>query len=325
MIRGLVLTVGTAALLAGCGAVPTGSSPSTSPETTGSAVPGPERLVAIVGTVGAMFPVTPGSDGRLDRVAGTGLPPDAAWLSGDGSRLVATTLAGQALIGDSASQFQAAPGDLGSGHPARMFGSLGPRRVAFVEGDPGSGGPGHLVLATLDGAAVQSFALPTPAEGPPAWLPDGRIVVVVRDREDRPLTLLVDPATGRVATLATDVLRFVATGGDLVATIDADGATRVGPVDGWLHGAPLTRLRMTLPSALPLTLPLGLPSAPDDGAALMASPSPGGRELAVVVADAAGDAASIRILAAAGGWHEIARFELPSGANRAIVSWLAAR
>jgi hypothetical protein len=43
-----------------------------------------------------------------------------------------------------------------------------------------------------------------------------------------------------------------------------------------------------------------------------------------IVADVDGDAGSIRILAAAGGWHEIARFGLPSGANRAVVSWLAA-
>jgi hypothetical protein len=47
-------------------------------------------------------------------------------------------------------------------------------------------------------------------------------------------------------------------------------------------------------------------------------------ELALVVADQAGDAASIRILTEAGGWHEIARFELPRRANRAVVGWIGA-
>jgi hypothetical protein len=42
-----------------------------------------------------------------------------------------------------------------------------------------------------------------------------------------------------------------------------------------------------------------------------------------VVADQAGDAASIRILSGSGGWHEIARFDIPTGANRAVVTWLA--
>ena len=55
----------------------------------------------------------------------------------------------------------------------------------------------------------------------------------------------------------------------------------------------------------------------------MAQPSPDGRELAVVLADANGDASSIRILAIDDAWHEIARFELPRGANRAVVNWLA--
>jgi hypothetical protein len=57
----------------------------------------------------------------------------------------------------------------------------------------------------------------------------------------------------------------------------------------------------------------------------MAQPSPDGVELAVVLADANGDAASIRILAIDGAWHEIARLELPRGANRAVVSWQAVR
>ena len=66
-----------------------------------------------------------------------------------------------------------------------------------------------------------------------------------------------------------------------------------------------------------------LPSDSTEGPALMAVPSPDGRELAIVLADANGDAAAIRIVTLDGPGHEIARFELPHGANRAVVSWLA--
>jgi hypothetical protein len=48
------------------------------------------------------------------------------------------------------------------------------------------------------------------------------------------------------------------------------------------------------------------------------------RALAAPDPSDAGDAASIRILAEAGGWLEIARFELPRGANRAVVGWIVA-
>ncbi|HEY2887729.1 MAG TPA: hypothetical protein VGJ17_03880, partial [Candidatus Limnocylindrales bacterium] len=208
-----------------------------------------------------------------------------------------------------------APGDLEQAHPMRAFASLDPgsasggRRLAFVDGDPGSGGPGRLTATTLEGDEIRTVLLPRPAESPPAWLPGGRIAIVSRDRADRPETLLVDPATGDISPLQAAPLRWIGAAANLVATIDIDGSGRAGPAAKWLAGA---------------TLPI-LPLDPAGTPALMAEPSPDGRELAVVLADADGDAASIRILAIDGGWHEIARFELPTGANRAIVSWGAVR
>jgi len=260
--------------------------------------------------------VSANADGSLAAVAGLAVPPDAAWLSGDGSTFVLTTLDGRILVGGP-TDLAPAPGDLGQPHPLRAFGSIqapsraggssgGGRRLAFVEGDPGSGEPGRITVVTLDGREVRSTTLPRPAEGPPAWLPDARLAVVCRDQADRPMTLLVDPGTGRIATINGRPLRSIATAADVVATVDAEGTARAGGVTAWLAGTDLP----------------AVPSLPG-GPILMAQPSPDGRELAVVLADANGDAASIRILATGPPWHEVARFELPRGANRAVVGWQA--
>jgi hypothetical protein len=162
------------------------------------------------------------------------------------------------------------------------------------------------VVETLEGAIVRTVPLPTAAESPPAWLPDGRIAVIVRNQDDAPETLLVD-ADGRTQRLNGPPLRSIAIGGEIVTQVDAAGLLRVGTVDAWLAGS-------TLPPV----------AAGDRGeTAIEAQPSPSGGQLAVVIANAEGDAGAIRILAAASGWHAIARFELPAGANRAVVGWLA--
>ena len=111
----------------------------------------------------------------------------------------------------------------------------------------------------------------------------------------------------RISPTSGAAVRSIAIAGGIVATIGVDGAARAGPVTSWPAGGPLPVV-----------------AGGDGKVVLQAQPSPSGRELAIVVADLDGDAASIRILAAAEGWHEIARFGLPSGANRAVVSWLAA-
>jgi hypothetical protein len=325
VIRRLVPIIGAVVLVAGCAAVPTRVRPSplgrpvagppASPVASTS-VAGHEWLIALVGTVGSMELVSANADGRLAAGTGSAVPPNAAWLSSDGSTFVLTTLDGRTLVG-SPTHLAPAPGDLGEPHPARAFGSIeapstagssssGGRRLAFVEGDPGSGLPGRITVVMLVGRKVRTATLPRPAEGPPGWLPDGRLAVVSRDQADRPVTLLVDPGTGRIATINGPPLRSIATAANVVVTVDAEGTARAGGVTPWLAGADLP--------AVP-----GLPGGP----ILMAQPSPDGRELAVVLADANGDAASIRILAIGAPGREIARFELPHGANRAVVSWLA--
>ncbi|HEY2887255.1 MAG TPA: hypothetical protein VGJ17_01445, partial [Candidatus Limnocylindrales bacterium] len=50
------------------------------------------RLVAMVGSLGDMSLVAAGPSGSLEVVGGSAAPPDTAWLSGDSSTFVLTTL-----------------------------------------------------------------------------------------------------------------------------------------------------------------------------------------------------------------------------------------
>jgi hypothetical protein len=317
VIRVALAVLGTILVVGGCANVPKAFL-----EVDPSASVSAERVVALAGSVGAMSLVAPNaaSGGSLVPFGATGLPPDAAWLSGDGSTLLATTLGGEVLLnpGLGSEAWVAASGDLAGTHQSWGFGSLelastagdslpGVRRVALLEGDPGSGGPGRLIVETLAGTEVRGFGLPSAADSPPSWLPDGRIAVVVRDRRDQPEVVLIDPATGGTEVLAGQAVRSLAVAGGMVATVGTNGAVRAGPVAAWLTGEAL--------------LPVGIGSPAE--AALQAQPAPSGTELAIVVSNADGDAASIHTLAAPGGCHEIARFVLPNGANRAVVSWLA--
>ena len=317
-------------LLAGCRALPpglaiqSGSSPGPAPRST-------EEVLALVGTVGAMRLAIPTASGVLRAVPDPELSLDTAWISCHGTTLLATGLDGGMDVGSIppgagpgasgvALAWTSALGDLGGRDPLRAFGSLQPatpggpdapatsRDVAFVEGDPGSGSAGRLVVETLTGAKVARIDLPTPAEAAPAWLADGRIAIVDRDRNDRPVAVLADPATGRASPVRAGTLRSIAIEGGVVASIDEAGRVGVGRVGDWLDGRALGGIAPVAPAQ----------------EVLQAVPSAAGDEIALVVADTAGDAASIRIDAAAGGWHEIARFGLPSGANRAVVCWLAA-
>jgi hypothetical protein len=310
LVLALALALGLS-LAAACAVDP---SPSVSGSPTRTSEPVPAAgLVVLAGSVGAMRLLTPGSDGQLEPFGASPVPADAAWLSSAGGQLLVTTLTGRAVLSAATSggAWQAGPGDLGRSHPLRAFGTLDPagRRIAFVEGDPGSGGAGLLVTANLDGRAGPSLHLDRAAESAPAWLPDGRLVVVVRDIFDEPRPMLADPALGSSASLGSAPLRSIAISGQAVAIITDGGALAFGSLVDWLAGRPLEEM----------------PSSGSTGWAeiLQALPSGDGHELALVIADASGDATAVRIVTPDGG-HEFARFWLPRGANRAIVGWLGA-
>lgn len=298
-------------LAAACAVEP---SPSTLDPPTRTSGPEPAaRLVVLAGSVGSMRLLAPGSDGRLAPFGTSPAPADAAWLSSAGGQLLITTLTGRAFVAASApgGAWQAGPGDLGRSHPFRAFGTLDPagRRIAFVDGDTGSGEAGRLVTMTLDGGPGPSLQLDRAAESAPAWLPDGRLVVVVRSAFDQPRPILADPASGLSSSLTAAPLRSIAISGQAVAIITDGGALAVGSLVDWLAGRPAKEM----PSS----------GAADSTEVLQALASSDGLELALVIADASGDAVEIRIVSPDGG-REIARFVLPRGANRAIVGWLGA-
>ncbi|HZL32612.1 MAG TPA: hypothetical protein VFC81_01390, partial [Verrucomicrobiae bacterium] len=222
MIRPVLLLASVA--LIGCTVVPS------VPSTGGTTAPErADRVVALVGRVGAMALLAPGPGG-LRPLDGAGLPPDAAWLSGGGALLLATTLDGRIMQGVAASgpgsagapggfAWDPASGDLGGNHLERAFASLEPvtEPAAPEPGSPSTNAmrraAGRLIVETLAGTEIRPIGLPRAAESAPAWLPDGRLVIVVRDQTDRPMALLADPASGRVAWAGPGTLRSVAIGG----------------------------------------------------------------------------------------------------------------
>ena len=313
LVPGLVLSLGA------CAALPieiAATPASQSPASTAGPVPSPQ-LVVLVGRVGAMRLGTAdprASAGGVTLVDAPGLPPTAAWLSSAGTTLVATTLDGVVLVSTEGWTWHRAFGDLGSIHETRAFGSIEPvgQDIASIEGDPGSGESGQLWVTAFDGTEKGSIPLDQPAESAPAWLPDGRIVVVVRDSSDRPRPFIADPVTRRLARGPGGAIWSVAIGGGTAATIDESGVVRAEAVAEWLAGDP--------GNGLP---PPSFAGPPTGGAIVQAQPSPDGQALAEVVTDSEGDAAAIAVVDLGDG-HEIARFALPAGTNRAVVNWLAA-
>jgi hypothetical protein len=302
-------------ILSACAALPVGfggPSPGQSDAQTTSPVRA-EALVVLAGRVGAMrlgTADTRAPDRGLGFVDAPGLPPTAAWLSTGGTTLAATTLAGMTLVSTHGFAWQPAPGELGRAHPWRAFGSIDPGadEIASIEGEPGSGQPGRLVVASLDGGSIATIAIAQAAESAPAWLPDGRVVLVVRDSSDRPRPLIAELATGRLAGGPGGPVRSVAIGGGTLATIDETGLIRTESVDDWLAGGPGSVVR-------------SVGQSPGEVVS-QAQPSPDGQELAEVFTNEDGDAEAIEVVAVDG--HEIARLALPDGTNRAVVSWLAA-
>lgn len=307
-------------ILAACAALPVasiGPSPGRSATRTASPVAA-EALVVLAGQVAAMRLGTAdprAADRGVSFVDAPGLPPTAAWLSTGGTTLAATTLAGATLVSTQGFSWQPAPGDLGRALPTRAFGSIDPGadKIASSEGEPGSGQPGRLAVASLNGDPIAAIALVEAAESAPAWLPDGRVVVIVRDSSDRPRAMIADPATGTLTNWPGGVIRSIAIGGGTVATIDEAGLVRTEFVTDWLAGGS--------GSVVPAT---GPPASQSPGDAVgQVQPSPDGQELAEVITNEEGDAEAIEVIATSGG-QVIAQLALPEGTNRAVVSWLAA-
>ena len=280
VIRRLVSIIGAVALvatcLAACAAVPTGEpSPTARPSPDASPVasaPAPATTRAWwpwSGRSGAMALVAAGRRRGASRpVGGVGsYRPMRPGCRATARRFVVTTLDGRILVGG-LTDLAPAPGDLG--RAASVAGVRDPRSGSAAAGTaaaarlrrrrPGFGRPRAAHRGERSTAArLARSPLPRPAESAPAWLPDGRIAVVGRDRADRPETLLVDPRPGGSRRWMPPPLRSIGTAAGVVATIDVDGIA-----------ARRTRCGVARRSDAAVRCPSIRPSGP----ALMAEPSP---------------------------------------------------
>ena len=182
----------------------------------------------------------------------------------------------------------------------------------------------------VPGGAARAISVARPAEGaPPNWAGDDRLVVLTRERGDAPGVTLLDPAAGSTAdgpgpaggswppvapggwTGRIAGLSLSADGATVAVASSADGPIEIRPAEDWLAGRPTDASRVELDPAA-------------DGSTSFAwlAASPDGTRLAVVRADAAGDAAAVEVYAADVGWTRTARIALPPGADRAVVAWL---
>jgi hypothetical protein len=264
--------------------------------------------------------------------------PAVVWISGAGSgTLLATTLDGRAFLGRLMPEGalvwrRLVPTELGVERLAGplSFGTLSPdgRRAAFMAADFATARPFELLIVdTATGTAV-SILIPFPAEGaPPQWAGD-RLVVLTRERGDRPGAVIVDPAGGAItggpgppdgpspAGTTGWIERIsglsIASGDSRVAVAaELSGPVEVFPAEPWLAG-------QDTPAALVSQDP------EQDGSQAFAwlALSPAGDRLAIVRTNLAGDPVSVTLHDSSAGWRQVRRIPLPVNADRAVVAWL---
>ena len=316
-------------------------------------------LVVLSGRIGAMALGRIGPDGRT--VTMSPPDANASWVStGPSGELLVTTLDGRAFLGtDAASDGSIAWRPLPVTRPGTeaaatglAFGTLSSdgTAAAFIAGSGqpvaegsgggpgrgpggGSGGPAGPSIVRVSLPAGGAAWLPLggePSGSPPTWL-GGELLVLRRTAGDRIVAARADetglvPWTGRVGSGSAAPLpdRTVALSGS------ADGT-----VLAVLHGG-LDTVTVVHPTALDGAVsPSGQPSADSESATLHLEPladgsrvagaialSPTGDRLAVVRVDAFGNAVTVEIRAADEGWARVGGWDLPIGADRAVVAWL---
>ncbi len=315
---------------------PTASSPAAadSPATTSPPPAGP-ALLLLSGNPGAMALERIEPDGRRSELD---LPdPGVAWVSGGpGGRIVATTADGRLFVADPGGTApawrQVRPAGLGGVRLAGplAFGTLDPdgEGIAAVAADFRAGAQLDLVVVAVANGSASRITVRRPPDGaPPVWA-GSRIVVLTRERQDRPGVTLVDPTDGAVTDgpgpAGPGASSGPAWGGGIAAlAASADGATiaLAGAVDGPIELRPAEAWLAGRSSAASAVIE---PAADPDGSrglAWLALSVPGDR-LAVVRTDADGAARRVDVYTAADGWREARSIALPASAGRAVVAWL---
>ena len=266
---------------------------------------------------------------------------DVAWLSSDASgRLLATTADGRLFAGAPASAAAAqgpwrevVPRHSGTAPAAQLsFGTLSPdgRRIASLAADFAVGTTFDLVVADVEtGAAISLPVASRPDGAAPAWLPDGRLLLIARDpAHDTTGILLVD--LGRSAPVA----RVDQDAYGIALSADGGVAAVAGPDGRVTAGA--SRLLLAA-----LIEELGDDPGTEDGVAAGDVPPaligpPAGASVGSLALDPSGTLLAVAWLVGASGRAEIRRYRLgpgdvsiegppldvPGGARIAVVAWL---
>lgn len=331
-----------AAVLAGCAAP--GPTPSPRPAVspvhtlTPRATPVPPvtgpatRLAVLAGNPRDADLVVVDDSGEVTPVA---LPVAAtAWISADpAGRLLATTADGRLLLagplagGGEPGWREVVPAYTGGAPAAPLsFGTLSPdgRTLAALAADFAAGTTFDLVLVDVGTSAATVLSIDAWPDGAaPAWLPDGRLLLVARDPA-RDLTglVLVDPGHQEQALRFEREAYGIALSADgRVAAIDrTDGRLAAGATRLFIGGDPGAEG----PEASQLDDPPGLlVTAPPGTAPGPFTLDPSGSRLAVTWLDDAGGPATVgRYRVGPDGSMAEAPLTVPNGAATAVSAWL---
>lgn len=292
-------------------------SPSPSPTAAGTPQGSAAALWCLCGIAAALELRT------VDGSSTVTLPPsiaDPSWASGDAATGFVVTAGRRGGIYDSGPHpgtvprwTRLVPGGVTAEDLGRVwsFGTVSPdrMRVAAIAGRPGSGvrETRLIVVSRGDGQATVT-AIAAEEDGRPAvWFDDRTIGILIRDALDRPAIEIVDIATDRRRTVTTDsgAIASAAAAGLVAFQSRSDGRVLVGPSSGLGTAAAFAALPTgtTVRTAGQLLL--------DDG----------GRRLAAMWIDDAGDPASIGVYErTAISWTFVAEFILAPGTTRAILA-----
>ncbi len=274
-------------------------------------------LVTLAGRPGAT---------RLERWDDAGLrhevqspSPDAAWISAaPNGTLLVTLRDGRAFVGhelDPGAWRELGPTVLRGRPVAIAFGTLDPsgRQAAFLAAEPGRAGSVLVIVIGLAASRDTVVATAGEIEGAaPAWLPDGRLALPLRDRSDRPRLVILDPGSGRSAPGPAPVRAVAVDPGERLAAV-------AGPLG---EGLALVAAGPFLAGASPspaATIHFASGRAIVPGS--LAFDASGDR-LAVAWTIDGSARPEIRVYGRAADWAEIGRVDLAASDELAVVGWL---
>jgi hypothetical protein len=348
-----------AAVLAGCAITgPTPDLAEAPASAAASARAAPPAAAPIATRLAVLVPAADGGvlavfDGAA-RVATIPLPaPATSWISTDAAgRILATTADGRLFVagpgtGGGSPGPPGAPGENGDSSAWRAvvlrheggdagaplsFATLSPdgRRLAALAADFEAGMAVDLVVADVDEESATTIRIPAGPDGAaPAWLPDGRLLLIARDpRRDATGIIVVDPARGGPAPRLEHEAYAIALSGDGRVAVIArpDGGVAIGSSSSLL--GPLHADAGPDPSGE------GPAQTADEATATITAPragtipgslalDQGGARLAVTWLDDAGGPGIVWCYRLGpGGAVAEHSIEVPGGAPVAIVAWL---